>query len=113
MNNCECNRLLEDIVELDCFRCVTISETGTAQGESCESDLRKVLKTQKKKRPKTSKANRIAPTVDVQPRNCHTASTVHSDSDVQSSPDPFEPWSMKGIENMNKILAWENDQDSL
>lgn len=43
-----------------------------------------------------------------EPRGCRSANEqFDSPSD---SPDPLEPWSTKKIANMNKILAWENDQ---
>lgn len=34
-------------------------------------------------------------------------------SEEDEYPDPLEPWSTRKIENMNKILAWEHDHDSL
>jgi hypothetical protein len=53
---------------------------------------------------------RVAPIVE--PRACRSAND-HFESDDEDSPDPLEPWSTKKIANMNKILAWENDQDSM
>lgn len=53
----------------------------------------------------------MAPTVDVNPRDCQSANNKSS-MDKPDSPDPLEAWSMKGITNMNKILAWEDQEDS-
>lgn len=50
----------------------------------------------------------VAPTVDVNLRNCQSANS----KDPESPPDPLEPWSVKGITAMNKILAWEDNEDS-
>lgn len=44
-------------------------------------------------------------------RNCKSAKDPDDSADSES-PDPLEPWSMRKIENMNKILAWENENDS-
>ncbi|KAI4461974.1 transient receptor potential ion channel protein [Holotrichia oblita] len=69
-------------------------------------------KHKRKKRPKTARANRVTPFVAVMPRGCESANNkVYSEPD--SPPDPLEAWSMKGIVTMNKILAWENEQDSM
>ncbi|KRT78425.1 hypothetical protein AMK59_6802, partial [Oryctes borbonicus] len=69
-------------------------------------------KHKRKKRPKTAKANRVTPFVQVMPRGCDSANNkVYSEPN--SPPDPLEAWSMKGILTMNKILAWENEQDSM
>lgn len=53
---------------------------------------------------------RVAPVPEKRP--CKSASEK-VDSEDCDSPDPLEPWSIKGIANMNKILAWENEQDSM
>lgn len=45
-------------------------------------------------------------------RSCRSANELEY-SDGDDSPDPLEPWSTRKIENMNKILAWEHDRDSL
>lgn len=51
------------------------------------------------------------PVVDIN-RGCHSAHhNINSDSS-RDSPDPLEPWSTKGITNMNTILAWEDEQES-
>lgn len=93
--------------------CVTLSQTGVVKAEGSGQDLNSTPPVKhKKKRPKTAKNNRIAPEVNVQARNCHTAGKAEVE-DPPSSPDPLEPWSTKGITNMNKILAWEEDRDSL
>lgn len=55
--------------------------------------------------------SRIGPTPE-HGRSCRSAHE-QADSGGTESPDPLEPWSTKKIENMNKILAWENDHDSL
>nr|XP_022918564.1 transient receptor potential cation channel subfamily V member 6 [Onthophagus taurus] len=68
----------------------------------------------RKKRPKTAgHGNRVAPTVDVMPRSCESANNKVYSDEPDSPPDPLEPWSTRGIANMNKILAWENEHDSM
>lgn len=64
----------------------------------------------KKKRPKTGvKHNKVSP---VDKRALKSASKPLN-SDRSESPDPLEPWSTRKIANMNKILAWENEHDSM
>lgn len=53
---------------------------------------------------------RVAPKIEERP--CKSANDKQ-ESEGSESPDPLEPWSTKNIANMNTILAWENDQDSL
>lgn len=55
---------------------------------------------------------RIAPCPEKIKRTCHSANAADLE-DIPSSPDPLEPWSTKGIANMNKILAWDNEPDSI
>ncbi|CAG9772874.1 unnamed protein product [Ceutorhynchus assimilis] len=63
----------------------------------------------KKKRSKTAKSNRVAPTVS-DTRHCKSEASIEPENDEPcSSPDPLEPWSTKSITNMNAILAWEQD----
>ncbi|XP_017777192.1 PREDICTED: uncharacterized protein LOC108563119 [Nicrophorus vespilloides] len=83
----------------------TIKVAGESDGKENESGAKK-----RKKRPKTAKLNRVSPIVDAS-RNCQSAGNkMDSDSDK----DPLEPWSTKNIVNMNKILAWDNnDRDSI
>lgn len=54
---------------------------------------------------------RVGPTPEVE-RICKSA-TEQTPSDGELSPDPLEPWSTRKITPMNKILAWDQDQDSL
>ncbi|KAJ3642256.1 hypothetical protein Zmor_025058 [Zophobas morio] len=90
---------------------MTISETLRVQGSGEGADAQSSnLKPKRKKRSKTAKNNKVAPVVE--PRGCRSAND-HLNSDDSESPDPLEPWSTKKIANMNKILAWENDQDSM
>nr|XP_015838709.1 PREDICTED: uncharacterized protein LOC658747 isoform X2 [Tribolium castaneum] len=90
---------------------VTISETMRVQGSGDGAEVQSSnVKPKRKKRSKTAKNNKVAPAVE--PRPCRSAND-HFDSDDSESPDPLEPWSTKKIANMNKILAWENDQDSM
>lgn len=53
---------------------------------------------------------RVAPAVTT--RQCQSASKAVPESPC-SSPDPLEPWCVRKVANMNTILAWENDQDSI
>lgn len=54
---------------------------------------------------------RVAPEIGINQRSCQSADNKVNADDPDSPPDPLEPWSVKGIANMNKILAWENEQD--
>lgn len=98
---------------------------GTGSGAPTQSGN---IKPRRKNRSKTAKTNRCAiifqsislklnlisrvgPVPELE-RTCKSA-TEQVDSDGDESPDPLEPWSTKKIENMNKILAWEQDDDSL
>ncbi|XP_057656307.1 uncharacterized protein LOC130893886 [Diorhabda carinulata] len=95
---------------------ISFSETVTIQGigSGVETESGNVkIRTKKKKRPATGKTNRVAPALDQ--RTCKSAKTTNGgdDSDNISSPDPLEPWSTKSIANMNSILAWQNEDDSL
>ncbi|KAK9890859.1 hypothetical protein WA026_012204 [Henosepilachna vigintioctopunctata] len=88
----------------------TISETGKVHGlgEGVATQSGNV-RNLKKKRAKTG--SRIAPATSETRASKSAYNKI--DSDRSESPDPLEPWSMKKITNMNKILAWENDQDSV
>ncbi|XP_056638835.1 transient receptor potential cation channel subfamily V member 6 [Diorhabda sublineata] len=95
---------------------ISFSETVTIQGigSGVETESGNVkIRTKKKKRPATGKTNRVTPALDQRP--CKSAKTTNGgdDSDNISSPDPLEPWSTKSIANMNSILAWQNEDDSL
>lgn len=46
-------------------------------------------------------------------RGCYSANQKADSDDPPESPDPLEPWSTKSIANMNAILAWEEDRDSM
>ncbi|KAJ8912912.1 hypothetical protein NQ315_017242, partial [Exocentrus adspersus] len=90
---------------------VTVSQTLRVQGNGSGVDPQSGnAKQKRKKRSKTAKTNRVAPKPE--PRYCKSANEKQEDSEASESPDPLEPWSTKNITNMNKILAWENDQDS-
>ncbi|XP_065200513.1 transient receptor potential cation channel subfamily V member 6 isoform X2 [Planococcus citri] len=59
-----------------------------------------------KQRPKTAKVNRVGPSPIVPHR---IGSALHSESrQIEILPDPLEPWSIRGITNMNTILAWDH-----
>ncbi|XP_039287858.1 uncharacterized protein LOC111044938 [Nilaparvata lugens] len=71
--------------------------------------------TKARPRPKTAKANRVAPSADVPSRRGQSATTASDQpKKPESPPDPLEPWSTRGIANMNALLAWDqSDHDSL
>ncbi|XP_046670351.1 uncharacterized protein LOC124360628 isoform X2 [Homalodisca vitripennis] len=70
--------------------------------------------TKARPRPKTARVNRVAPACDVPNRRGASATSAVSPPPPQSPPDPLEPWSTRGITNMNTILAWpQSDHDSL
>lgn len=52
----------------------------------------------------------MAPATDVGARNCLSANGK-DEKQPESPPDPLEPWSVKGITAMNKILAWEENEE--
>ncbi|KAG5892428.1 hypothetical protein JTB14_003364 [Gonioctena quinquepunctata] len=90
---------------------VTVSETIVVHGNGSGLETQAGnVKSKRKKRAKTCKTNRVVPLIDQ--RNCRSAKD-QLDSEGSESPDPLEPWSTRSIANMNKILAWENDQDSV
>ncbi|XP_074036359.1 transient receptor potential cation channel subfamily V iav [Leptinotarsa decemlineata] len=90
---------------------VTISETLMVQGNGNGTEPQAGnTEPKRKKRAKSSKVNRVGPFTDQ--RNCRSAKD-QLDLERSESPDPLEPWSTKNIANMNKILAWEHDQDSV
>ncbi|KAJ8985014.1 hypothetical protein NQ317_016925 [Molorchus minor] len=88
---------------------VTMSETVTVRGcgNGTENESGNIQK--RKKRSKTAKTNRVAPAVDQRP--CKSANE-RLESEGSESPDPLEPWSTKDITNMNKILAWDNEDNN-
>ncbi|XP_030757798.1 uncharacterized protein LOC115883580 [Sitophilus oryzae] len=96
----------------------TISETtlkieGSGEGEIPESANINRKKEKKKKRSKTAKNNRVEPAT-VETRPYKSASNVKIEQEEPcSSPDPLEPWSTKNITDMNTILAWEREEDSI
>lgn len=55
--------------------------------------------------------SRVAP-VDLNARNCQSANGKE-EKQTESPPDPLEAWSVKGITAMNKILAWEENEDDM
>ncbi len=58
-------------------------------------------------------APRVAPTPTVQQRRGTSALNLAETKESTDSPDPLEPWSIRGITNMNAILAWDqSDQES-
>ncbi|XP_044754337.1 uncharacterized protein LOC123313493 [Coccinella septempunctata] len=88
-----------------------ICQTGLIQelGEGHPSQSGNVTLT-KKKRPKTGvKHNKVTPVDKRTPKSA----CDKLNSDRSESPDPLEPWSTRKIANMNKILAWEDDHDSM
>ncbi|KAB0794778.1 hypothetical protein PPYR_11617 [Photinus pyralis] len=91
---------------------VTISETMNIKEEGSGVELQSGnnVERKRKKRAKTAKANRVVPSVDVG-RSCYSAN--RKDQSPPESPDPLEPWSTKNIANMNTILAWEDEHDSI
>ncbi|XP_050296208.1 uncharacterized protein LOC126736052 isoform X2 [Anthonomus grandis grandis] len=96
----------------------TLSVTVTGEllkvegaGDGQPSQAKNQKKKKRKKRSKTAKHNRVCPSVP-DPRHCK--SEAHKFVvEPCSSPDPLEPWSTKTIANMNAILAWEQDNNSL
>ncbi|XP_034240216.1 WAS/WASL-interacting protein family member 1-like [Thrips palmi] len=74
-----------------------------------------------KHRPKTAKPNRVAPSSDAPPRRGASAGPKASDNPLSGSgsgsgdsQDPLEPWSVRGIEPMNALLAWDQgEHDSM
>ncbi|XP_054273420.1 transient receptor potential cation channel subfamily V member 6 [Macrosteles quadrilineatus] len=67
--------------------------------------------TKPRPRPKTARANRVAPSLDVSSRRGASATTAVPTPPPQSPPDPLEPWSTRGITNMNTILAWPQTEE--
>ncbi|KAF5290002.1 hypothetical protein FQR65_LT11668 [Abscondita terminalis] len=90
---------------------VIISETVEIkeEGSGVEVESGNIVHEKKRKRPKTAKTNRVAPSVDVG-RSCYSANQKF-DQTPPDSPDPLEPWSTKNIANMNTILAWDDQRD--
>lgn len=65
-----------------------------------------------KRRPKTAK-NRVSPKEIEEPRRRESIEQNKAASPPTSSSDPLEPWSTRGITDMNTILAWrDNAPDS-
>ncbi|KAF5276287.1 hypothetical protein FQA39_LY06636 [Lamprigera yunnana] len=92
---------------------VTISETIEVKEDGNGIEIEDAnIQEKRKKRPKTAKTNRVAPTVDVS-RMCYSAKKKSNSPSPPESPDPLEPWSTRNIVNMNTILAWEDQRDSL
>ncbi|XP_068985574.1 uncharacterized protein iav isoform X5 [Bombus flavifrons] len=80
------------------------------QNGSCDSVKIKV----QKRRPKTAK-NRVSPKEieEAGPRRRESIERNKAVSPATSPTDPLEPWSTRGIKDMNTILAWEeNTPDS-
>ncbi|XP_012350046.1 uncharacterized protein LOC100868270 isoform X3 [Apis florea] len=73
-------------------------------GPPCETVKAKV----QKKRPKTAK-NRVSPKEieKAGPRRRESIERNKAVSPATSPTDPLEPWSTRGIKDMNTILAWE------
>ncbi|XP_033351267.1 uncharacterized protein LOC117234299 isoform X1 [Bombus vosnesenskii] len=80
------------------------------QNGSCDSVKIKV----QKRRPKTAR-NRVSPKEieEAGPRRRESIERNKAVSPATSPTDPLEPWSTRGIKDMNTILAWEeNTPDS-
>ncbi|XP_017759650.1 PREDICTED: uncharacterized protein LOC108550418 [Eufriesea mexicana] len=76
------------------------------QNELCDSAKAKA----QKRRPKTAR-NRVSPkeTEDTGPRRRESIERNKAVSPSTSPTDPLEPWSTRGIKDMNTILAWEEN----
>ncbi|XP_017798463.1 PREDICTED: uncharacterized protein LOC108579435 [Habropoda laboriosa] len=79
-----------------------VKQNGTF--ESSKSEV------QKRKRPKTAK-NRVSPKeiVEAGPWRRESIERNKAVSPATSPTDPLEPWSTRGIKDMNTILAWEEN----
>ncbi|PSN51083.1 hypothetical protein C0J52_01503, partial [Blattella germanica] len=69
-------------------------------------------------RPKTAKANRVAPSSHVPARrggSAISAPTMTREKSIEerpeSPPDPLDAWSTRNITNMNALLEWEKDEE--
>ncbi|KAK5644509.1 hypothetical protein RI129_005809 [Pyrocoelia pectoralis] len=92
---------------------VVISETINIKEEGDGVDVQSGnVERKRKKRSKTAKPNRVVPSVDVS-RSCYSANKKAQSLTPPESPDPLEPWSTRSIANMNTILAWEDERDSI
>ncbi|CAL7944538.1 unnamed protein product [Xylocopa violacea] len=63
-----------------------------------------------KRRPRTAR-NRVSPkeTEEARPRRRESIERNKAISPATSPTDPLEPWSTRGIKDMNTILAWEEN----
>ncbi|XP_026667863.1 uncharacterized protein LOC108623188 isoform X2 [Ceratina calcarata] len=80
------------------------SESPVQQnGPICDSKKRKV----QKRRPKTAK-NRVSPK-EMEEGSRRRTESIDRNKAISPTTDPLEPWSTRGIKDMNTILAWEEN----
>lgn len=84
---------------------------GKKRGSNGKVDRKAV---RQRPRPKTAN-NRVAPMEVSMPRRGQSASTgiPQAQQPPTSPPDPLDPWSTKDIANMNTLLAWDDNEDSM
>jgi len=98
------------------------SDTSDVQRENKQEFLApKHSSIRPRPRPKTARANRVAPSCTDSVRRTGSAaivSSIHQDMNGNveppaSPPDPLDAWSTRNIANMNALLEWGKDDESL